>query len=47
MQHLQQQPAMPPTIIEVTSPWTRQATERGPNNPSGRGTTGLSRGRGR
>src|SRR5918998_4616272 len=35
-------PATPPTIMEVTSPWTRQATACGPNSPSRRGTTGLS-----
>src|SRR4051812_48615246 len=28
--------------MEATSPCTRQATERGPKSPSGRGCTGLS-----
>ena len=32
----------PPTIIVVTSPWTRQATDAGPNNPSGRRSIGRS-----
>ncbi len=34
---------MPPTSIEVTSPWTRRATDCGPNNPSSEClATGLS-----